>query len=257
MRLPGRQHDLLERLLDTGVPVVVGLIEGRPYALGTAPERAAAIVASFFPGEEGASAIAGVLSGRVEPSGRLPVSVPATPDGQPATYLGGPLAHRSGTSNVDPTARFPFGHGLTYTTFEWAGPTVGETRIPTDGSATIELAIRNTGRRAGVEVVQLYLHDPVASVVRPVNRLVGYARVALEAGESATVTFEVPADVSAFTGRDGNKIVEPGLLELRLGASSGDVRMKALVELTGATRLVDNTRRMHCDVKEKRLEWRP
>ena len=125
MRLPGRQQDLLERLLDTGVPVVVGLIEGRPYALGTAPERAAAIVASFFPGEEGASAIAGVLSGRVEPSGRLPVSVPATPDGQPSSYLGGPLAHRSGTSNLDPTARFPFGHGLSYTRFEWVGPTVG------------------------------------------------------------------------------------------------------------------------------------
>ncbi len=249
MRLPGRQHDLLERLLDTGVPVVVGLIEGRPYALGTAPERAAAIVASFFPGEEGASAIAGVLSGRVEPSGRLPVSVPATPDGQPTTYLGGPLAHRSGTSNLDPTARFPFGHGLTYTTFDWVGPTVGPYKISTDGSATVGLTIRNVGNRAGVEVIQLYLHDPVASVVRPVNRLVGYAHVPLAAGESATVTFEVPADVSAFTGRDGNKIVEPGLLELRLGASSGDVRMKALVELTGATRLVDNTRRMHCDVK--------
>jgi beta-xylosidase len=257
MRLPGRQQDLLERLLDTGLPVVVGLIEGRPYALGTAPERAAAIVASFFPGEEGAHAIAGVLSGRVEPSGRLPVSVPATPDGQPSTYFGGPLAHRSGTSNVDPTARFPFGHGLSYTTFEWAGPMVGRTRIATDGSVNIGLTIRNTGQRAGVDVVQLYLHDPVASVVRPVNRLVGYARVALAAGESTNVTFTVPADLSAFTGRDGNKIVEPGLLELRLGASSGDVRMKALVELTGARRLVDNTRRMHCDVKEKKLEWRP
>jgi beta-xylosidase len=258
MRLPGRQQDLLERLLDTGVPVVVGLIEGRPYALGTAPERAAAIVASFFPGEEGASAITGVLSGRVEPSGRLPVSVPATPDGQPSSYLGGPLAHRSGTSNLDPTARFPFGHGLSYTRFEWVGPTVGPSRISTDGSATVGLTIRNAGDRAGVEVIQLYLHDPVASVVRPVDRLIGYTRVPLGVGESATVTFEVPADLSAFTGPDGNKIVEPGLLELRLGASSADVRMKALVELTGVTRLVDHTRRMHCDVKEeKRLQWRP
>ncbi len=95
----------------------------------------------------------------------------------------------------------------------------------------------------------MYLHDPVASVVRPVDRLIGYARVPLAVGESATVTFEVPADLSAFTGRDGNKIVEPGLLELRLGASSADVRLKALVELTGVTRLVDHTRRMHCDVK--------
>ena len=257
MRLPGRQQDLLERLLDTAVPVIVGLIEGRPYALGTAPERAAAIVASFFPGEEGASAIAGVLSGRVEPSGRLPVSVPATPDGQPSTYLGGPLAHRSGTSNLDPTARFPFGFGMSYTSFEWSGPRVGDSTIPTHGSTTVELTIRNTGQRAGVEVVQLYLHDPVASVVRPVNRLIGYRRVPLAAGESATVTFEVPADLSVFTGRDGNKIVEPGLLELRLGASSADVRMRALVELTGHTRVVDHTRKMHCEVKEKRLEWRP
>ena len=257
MRLPGRQQELLERLLDTGVPVVVGLVEGRPYALGTAPERAAAIVASFFPGEEGASAFAGVLSGRVEPSGRLPVSVPATPDGQPATYLGAPLAHKSGTSNLDPTARFPFGFGLSYTSFEWSGPTVGSCTIPTDGSATIGLTVRNAGQRAGVEVVQLYLHDPVASVVRPVSRLIGYARVPLAPGESAAVSFEIPADLSAFTGRDGNKIVEPGLLELWVGASSADVRMKAVVELTGPTRLVDHTRRMHCEVKEKRQEWRP
>lgn len=272
MRLPGLQQDLLEGLLDSGSPVVAVLVQGRPYALGTAPSRAAAIVASFLPGEEGAIAIAGVLSGRVEPSGRLPVSVPATPDGQPYTYLGAPLAQRSGTSNLDPTPRYPFGHGLSYTSFEWDGLTVDgrpvtsvalETpaaepvaSIGTDGSVSVTVQVRNTGQRAGIEVIQLYLHDPVASVVRPVNRLIGYARVPLDTGESATVTFDVPAELSAFTGRDGRKLVEPGALQLRLGASSGDVRLVAPIELTGAARVVDHTRRLHCEVKEERPAWR-
>ncbi|MCL2418522.1 MAG: glycoside hydrolase family 3 C-terminal domain-containing protein [Conexibacteraceae bacterium] len=277
MRLPGRQQDLLEGLLDTGTPVVAVLVEGRPYALGTAPARAAAIIASFFPGEEGASAIAGVLSGRVEPSGRLPVSVPATPDAQPHTYLGSPLAQRSGTSNLDPTPCYAFGHGLSYTSFEWGALTVeGEAaesvaaEMPaaevtpaatttTAGSLTVGLTVRNTGQRAGVDVIQLYLRDPVASVARPVNRLIGYTRVALEAGESATLTFTVPAEVSAFSGRDGSKIVEPGALQLSFGASSDDLRLIAAVELTGETRLVDHTRELHCEVrvKEEKPEWQP
>ncbi len=257
MRLPGLQQELLEQLLDTSTPVVAVLVEGRPYALGTAPRRAAAIVASFFPGEEGASAIAGVLSGRVEPSGRLPVSVPATPDGQPYTYLGAPLAQRSGTSNLDPTPCYAFGHGLSYTAVEWSDLTVPVASAPTDGSLSLGLTVRNTGQRAGVEVIQLYLHDPVASVVRPVNRLISYARVPLDAGESARVSFDVPADLSSFTGADGRRIIEPGTLELRLGASSEDIRLVATVELTGERRYVDHTRRLHCTVKEEKTAWQP
>jgi len=248
MKLPGHQQELLEQLLDTGTPVIVGLIEGRPYSLGTAPERAAAIVASFFPGEEGASAISGVLSGRVSPAGRLPVSVPATPDSQPATYLGAPLAQQSGTSNIDPTARYAFGHGLTYTKFEWDELRGDGQSIPTSGTASVSLRVTNSGARAGVEVVQLYLHDPVASVVRPVNKLVGFARVPLDAGAQARVKFEVPADLASFTGRDGTRIVESGALELRFGASSAELRLSATVELTGETRTVDHTRAFHCDV---------
>jgi beta-xylosidase len=227
---------------------VVGLIEGRPYALGSAPERAAAILASFFPGEEGASAISGVISGRVAPSGRLPLSVPASPDGQPATYLAAPLAQKSGTSNIDPTARYPFGHGLTYTSFAWDELRGDGQRASTAGVLSVGLRVTNTGARAGVELVQLYLHDPVASIVRPVNRLIGFARVPLDAGESVSVTFDVPADVVSFTGRSGERIVEPGALELRLGASSADLRLAAAVELTGETRVVDHTRALHCAV---------
>ena len=257
MRLPGRQQELLEALLDSGTPVVAVLVEGRPYALGSAPRRAAAILAAFFPGEEGASAIAGVLSGRVEPSGRLPVSVPVTPDGQPYTYLGAALAQRSDTSSLDPTPCYPFGHGLSYSEYEWGELTVPVQSASTEGTLAVSLTVRNTGQRAGVEVIQLYLHDPVASVVRPVNRLIGYARVPLDAGESVRVRFDVPADVAAFTGVDGRKVVEPGVLELRLGASSADIRLAAVVRLTGQRRFVDHTRRLHCDVQEERMVWRP
>ena len=254
MRLPGRQQELLEVLLDTGTPVIVVLVQGRPYSLGTAPRRAAAIVSAFLPGEEGAGAIAGVLSGRVEPSGRLPVSVPSTPDGQPYTYLAAPLGQKSGTSNLDPTSCYPFGHGLSYTATDWSELTLPAISAPTDGALQVGLTVRNTGQRAGVEVVQLYLHDPVASVVRPVNRLIGYARVPLDTGESVRVTFDVPADVTAFSGPDGRRVVEPGELELRLGASSADIRLVAAVELTGERRFVDHTRRLHCEVTETRGE---
>ena len=257
MRLPGRQQELLEALLDSGTPVVAVLVQGRPYALGTAPARAAAILASFFPGEEGAAAIAGVLSGRVEPTGRLPVSVPATPDGQPYSYLGGPLAQRSGTSSLDPTPAYAFGHGLSYTSFAWEELELPAASAPTDGALQVALTVRNTGQRPGVEVIQLYLHDPVASVVRPLIRLIGYARVPLDTGETARVSFGVPADLAAFTGADGRRIVEPGALELRLGASSADIRLVAAVELTGATRSVDHTRSLHCDVHEERPAWQP
>ncbi|HET6825123.1 MAG TPA: glycoside hydrolase family 3 N-terminal domain-containing protein, partial [Amnibacterium sp.] len=254
LSLPGVQGDLLEAVLDSGTPVVLVVDSGRAYALGTAPARAAAIVQTFFPGEEGGGAIARVLSGAVNPSGRLPISVPARPGGQPWTYLSPILAQRSEVSNLDPTPAYPFGAGLAYTSFAWsdlgvdgAAPT-GPAGVSTDGSVRVELTVRNTGDRAGTEIVQLYLHDPVAQVTRPVVRLIGFARVPLDAGAAARVEFTVPADVTSFVGRDLTRIVEPGAIELRLGASSADIRLTAEVELTGPARIVDHTRALHCGV---------
>ncbi|MFZ4130559.1 glycoside hydrolase family 3 N-terminal domain-containing protein [Streptomyces cellulosae] len=247
LALPGAQQQLLDALLDSGTPVVTVLLAGRPYALGRGVGESAAIVQSFFPGVAGTRAIAGVLSGRTNPSGRLPVSVPRTSGSQPTTYLGAPLAQASEVSNIDPTPAFGFGHGLTYTTFAWSDLTVDAEEAPTDGEFTASLTVRNTGERAGTEVVQLYLHDPVASVVQPVQRLVGYARVDLEAGEERRVRVTVPADVASFTGRDGRRIVEPGALELRLAASSTNARLTTTVTLTGPTREVDHTRRFRAE----------
>jgi beta-xylosidase len=250
--LPGAQQQLVDALLDGGTPVVVTLLAGRPYALGRAVTEAAAIVQSFFPGEEGATAIARVLSGAVAPSGRLPVSVPALSGTQPTTYLASPLARASDVSNIDPTAAFPFGHGLGYTSFEWDDFDQAADEVATDGSMAVSLTVRNTGDRAGVEVVQVYLHDPVASVVRPVQRLVGYARVPLEPGESARVRFDLPADLAQFTGRDGERIVEPGAVELRFARSSASAVFTAEVTLTGPVRTVDHTRALRSEVEVTR-----
>ncbi|WP_416972331.1 glycoside hydrolase family 3 N-terminal domain-containing protein [Streptomyces sp. 4F14] len=246
LRLPGIQAELLDALVATGVPVVLVMLAGRPYALGRWHGRLGAVVEAFFPGEEGGPAVAGVLSGRVNPSGRLPVSVPRVTGGQPWTYLQPPLGLKGEVSNLDPTPLYPFGHGRSYTEFVWEGIGEGAT-IPTDGSYDVGVTVRNAGDVAGAEVVQLYLHDPVASVTRPDVRLIGYQRVELEPGESRRVTFTFHADLSAFTDRGGRRIVEPGVLELRVGASSADTRHAVQVELTGEVRELGVDRRLLCE----------
>jgi beta-xylosidase len=253
LRLPGVQPDLVRAVLATGTPVVLVLLTGRPYAVGPELDGAAAIVQAFFPGQLGGQAIAEVLTGAVNPSGRLPVSVPRDAGGIPGTYLSPPLGRRSEVSSVDPTPAFPFGHGLGYTTFEWSGTGPdGKVDWAVDGEVSAHITIRNTGERAGTEVVQLYLHDPVAQTTRPVVRLVGYTRVALDPGEAARVTFEVPADLASFTGVRGRRIVEPGDVELRFGRSSGDVVAAVRARLVGAEREVGHHRRLVSQVRVDR-----
>src|SRR4051812_14585032 len=244
LRLPGVQADLLEELLATGTPVVVVVVSGRPYALGEVHGRAAGLVQAFMPGEEGGPAIAGVLSGRLEPVGRLPVQIPRSP-GQPGTYLQPPLgAEHAGTTNLDPTPLFPFGYGCSYTSFEVSGLRVSSSEIPTDGEFTASVRVQNTGSRPGEEVVQLYLHDVVASVARPVKQLTGFGRVQLEAGQTAEVSFAVHADRTAYTGRDFRRIVEPGDMEVLVGTSASHTPCRGRVRLTGPARVVGHDRRL-------------
>ncbi|MFJ8597386.1 glycoside hydrolase family 3 N-terminal domain-containing protein [Streptomyces shenzhenensis] len=246
LRLPGVQGELLDALVGTGVPVVLVLLTGRPYALGRWQGRLGAVVQAFFPGAEGGPAVAGVLSGRVNPSGRLPVSVPRSPGGQPWTYLQPPLGLAGEVSNLDPTPLYAFGHGRSYTAFAWedfAGP---DAEIGTDGSYDVSVTVRNTGDRDGTEVVQLYLHDPVASVTRPDVRLIGYRRLDLAPGQARRVSFRFHADLSSFTDRSGTRVVEPGALELRLSSSSAQVRHTARLTLTGPVRTPGHDRRLCC-----------
>jgi beta-glucosidase len=198
-----------------------------------------------MPGEEAGAAIAGVLGGRIQPSGKLPVQIPRRPGGQPGTYLQPPLGvENNGISTLDPTPLFPFGHGASYTTFDVDDMRISDTEVPTDGEFTVSVQVRNTGPRAGDEVVQLYLHHVRAQVTLPVRQLVGFMRVRLEPGAAAQVQFRVHADRTAFTGRELQRIVEPGDVEVLLGISAADLPCRARVRLTGPTRVVGHDRRL-------------
>jgi beta-glucosidase-like glycosyl hydrolase len=246
LRLPGVQADLIEALLETGTPVVVVVVSGRPYALGEVHGRAAGLVQAFMPGEEGGPAIAGVLSGRVQPGGKLPVQIPRKFGGQPSTYLQPPLggAESVGISTIDPTPLFPFGYGSSYTSFEVDDLRVSAAEVATDAEFTVDVRVRNTGSRAGDEVVQLYLHDVVAQVARPVKQLAGFARVHLEPGEGKDVRFSVHADRTAYPDPQLSRIVEPGEIEVLVGTSATDLPCHAAVRLTGPMRVVGHDRRL-------------
>lgn len=218
LELPGVQRELIEAVLETGTPVVLVLMTGRPYAVGWALERCAAVVQAFFPGEEGGNAVAGVLTGRVNPSGRLPVTMPRSTGAQPYTYLHSALGGDGDVTSVGTAPARPFGFGLSYTSFTY-GPLTATSEIRPDGQLTASLTVTNTGDRAGEEVAQLYVRDVLGSVSRPVAQLVAFKRVALEAGESATVTFTVPAARLAFSDRSLTRIVEPGDFEAWIGDS--------------------------------------
>jgi beta-glucosidase len=239
LSLPGRQGELLEALLGTGTPVVLVLLVGRPYELSRYADRLAAVVCGFLPGEEGANALADVLSGRVNPAGRLPVGFPAEGANQPSTYLAPMLGRRSDVSTVDPTPLYPFGHGLSYNPAVWTDPVLpaGGT-WPTDGTLRLAVTLRNEGTSATSEVVQVYLHDPQAEVARPIQQLIAAPRVDLEPGTARTVVIELPADLTSYTGRAGRRIVEPGEVELWVGASSRDIRARLAARLTGPRREV-------------------
>lgn len=236
--LPGRQEELLEAVLGTGTPVVAVLLVGRPYDLSRQADRLAGLVCGFFPGEEGAQAIADVLSGRVNPSGRLPVSFPGAGSTQPSTYLASTLGRRTEVSVVDPTALYPFGHGLSYAAATWGEVSTSAPRWDTDGACELVVQLANEADRDVSEVVQVYLHDRSASVVRPVQRLIGAARVDLAPGERKEVCFELHADLTSFTGRELVRVVEPGEVELWVGASSADIRAVLALDLVGPGREV-------------------
>ncbi|WP_251858496.1 glycoside hydrolase family 3 N-terminal domain-containing protein [Herbiconiux sp. L3-i23] len=236
LALPGVQRELVEAVIATGTPVVLVVLSGRPYELAWALDgtaTAAAVLQAFFPGEEGGSALASIISGDVFPSGRLPVSLPRSAGAQPFSYLHPPLGAANEITSADSTPVRPFGFGLGYTTFSHEDLQVAPV-ISAGGAFEARVRVRNTGERAGVDVVQLYSHDVVASVTRPLAQLVGYARVALEAGEQAEVVFDVPTTRLAFSDAKLRRIVEPGEIEFWVGASSADKETVATTVVDGS-----------------------
>ncbi|MEV7692320.1 glycoside hydrolase family 3 N-terminal domain-containing protein [Microbacterium sp. NPDC089189] len=233
--LPGVQRELVEAIVATGTPVVLVVLSGRPYAIGWALDGEtvpAAVLQAFFPGEEGATAVAAILSGDSSPSGRLPVSLPRSAGAQPFGYLHPPLGGPNAITSADSTPVRPFGFGLSYTRFAHRDLRVDDDATTSAGFRA-RVRVENVGARAGVEVVQLYAHDPVASLTRPVAQLVGYARVALEPGEAAVVSFSVPAARLAFSDLTYRRVVEPGRIEVWTGPSCAVRAAESAVALTG------------------------
>lgn len=240
LELPGIQRELVERVVATGTPVVLVVLSGRPYAIGWAVEGVtapAAVLQAFFPGEEGGRAIAAVLSGRVSPSGHLPVSLPRSAGAQPYSYLHPLLGGPNEITSADSTPVLPFGHGLSYTTFERSDLTV-EAEVAAGDAFTASVRIRNTGDRAGADLVQLYARDVHASVTRPVAQLLGYRRVELQPGEEAVVRLTVPTTRLAFSDPSMRRIVEPGAVELWVGPSCAERETSAALTITGPVHAV-------------------
>jgi beta-glucosidase len=223
LRLVGQQEELLNAVLDTGTPTVVVLINGRPPAIPDLAERAPAFLEGWYLGQEGGTAVAEVLFGDVNPGGKLPVSYPRSVGQLPNFYNHKPTALRGYLFDSNKPL-FPFGHGLSYTMFSYADPTVAPAKIAPDGRAMVSIDLTNIGTRSGDEVVQLYIRADVSRVTRPVKELKGFRRVTLAPGEKHTVTFELGPNELSYHGLDMKRVVEPGLFRVMVGGSSEGVK---------------------------------
>jgi beta-glucosidase-like glycosyl hydrolase len=253
LALPGVQQQLVEAVVTTGTPTIVIITGGRPYNIGGLESRVAALVVAFSGGQRGGQALVDVLTGQVEPTGRLTVSVPKNAGAMPYFYnhklksSGTPIALHFGS-------RYPFGYGLSYTRFEYRNLKLAQNPIEIEtGEIILSFTLTNTGERIGIEVPQLYIRDCLASVVRPVKELRAFCRVTLRPGQTAEVTFRVPVDMLNFTGPAGQRIIEPGVFELQIGASSADIQLRTEVTVTGETRILGREWRMESsgEIKQK------
>ena len=230
LSLPGHQEELILALAASGTPVVVVLIGGSAITMSRWLDRVDGVIDAWYPGEEGGRAVADVLFGDHNPSGRLPVTFPIAEGQLPLTYRHKPTGRGDDYLDLTGQPLFPFGFGLSYTTFDYTALAVEPAQIGTGGTARIRCTVKNTGSRAGAEVVQLYVRDVLASVARPVMELVAVQRVHLAPGEAREVAFDVPAERLRLLDREGRWVVEPGTFRIMVGGSSKDIRLRG--ELT-------------------------
>ncbi len=244
--VPGVQQQLVERVHAVGKPTVAVLMNGRPLSIPWMVQHVPAIVESWYLGVEHGNAVADVLFGAVNPSGRLPITFPRTVGQVPIYYnhmnTGRPSDEKerytSKYFDIPFTPLYAFGHGLSYTTFRYSAPTLSRSKGTTADSVTVSVTVTNTGARSGDEVVQLYVRDDAGSVSRPVKELKGFRRISLAAGASETVTFRLTPDELSFYGAQYRRVIEPGTFTIMVGPSSDRVQSTTL-ELTGRTRVLD------------------
>jgi beta-glucosidase len=218
--------------------VVLVLVDGRPASIPALAAQVPAILQAWLPGEEGGPAVAEALFGQVNPGGKLPVTIARSVGQVPIYYRHKPSAGRSYPYNnyVDESNQplFAFGHGLSYTRFEYSDLAVSPAEVAPVGEVTVAVTVTNVGERDGDEVVQMYFHDLVGSVTRPVKELKGFRRVSLLAGQACRVTFTVPVALTAFYDRAMRYAVEPGAFEVLVGSASDDIRLQGAFTIVGA-----------------------
>ena len=233
LQLPGYQEDLLEAIYATGTPVVLVLINGRPMTINWADKYIPAILEAWFPGEYGGDAVADALFGDYNPGGKLTVTFPKTVGQVPLNFPFKPGSQagqgRNHSRIVGPL--YPFGFGLSYTTFEYSGLKITPEKQHPAGNIQVSCDIKNTGKMAGDEIVQLYFHDEVSSVTVYEQQLRGFERVHLDPGETKTITFELTPDDLSLLDQNMNRVVEPGIFEVMVGSSSTDIRLKGDFEM--------------------------
>ena len=227
LSLVGQQDDLIDAIAALGKPMVIVLINGRPLSVVNAATKANALIEGWYLGQNTGTAMADVLFGDANPGGHLPVTIPRSVGQLPMFYNFKPSAHRGYL--FDTTAPlFPFGWGLSYTNFDISAPRLSASTIKADGSVTVSVDVKNTGARAGDEVVQLYLHQQVASVTRPVKELKGFKRVTLAPGETKTVTFTIGPHELRMYNQQMQRVVEPGLFDIMAGDNSATLKTTVL-----------------------------
>jgi beta-glucosidase len=237
LNLTGMQSELVRAVYETGTPVVVVLANGRPISLGWIADKVPAIIEAWFPSEEGANAITDVLFGDVNPGGKLPMTFPRAVGQVPVFYAHKPSGGRSHwkTDYVEMpvTPQYAFGHGLSYTQFEYGNLRINADNARAGGEVTVQLAVTNSGDRAGDEVVQVYTHQFVPRVTRPVQELKAFKRITLEPGETATLTFTLPINQLGFYDLEHHYVVQPGTVDIMVGSSSQDIRCSGSFEISG------------------------
>ena len=233
LKLPGHQEELIDAIagVTTGKPVVVAVVGGSAVTMRNWIDRAGAVLDVWYPGEAGGEAVADVLFGDYAPSGRLPITFPMSEGQLPLTYNHKPTGR--GDDYLDGTGQpeFPFGFGLSYTTFDYSGLSIEPASIAPSGSAIVRCTVRNTGAMAGDEVVELYLHHDVSSVAQPLIALKGFQRVHLAPGESKELSFVLSRDQLSLFDAKLRSVVEPGTLRVLIGRSSKDIRLRGLLQV--------------------------
>ncbi|HIJ70783.1 MAG TPA: beta-glucosidase [Planctomycetes bacterium] len=226
----GQQNDLVEAVIETKVPTIVCLVNGRPLTINYIDEHADAILETWYLGEQAGIALANTLFGKVNPSGKLTLSFPKSVGHLPVYYAKKPTAiHDYFAEKTTPL--YSFGYGLSYTSFEYSNLSMSKRRLKTGEGITVSFNLRNTGKYEGREIVQLYIRDRISSVTRPIKELKGFQKVGLKPGESKMVTFKLSTDDLKFYNQKMEYVVEPGELDVMIGASSADIRLKGSITI--------------------------